>query len=102
MRYNQLAAIQHVMADEPIEERGNTSAILGCELIYFCNRPFESMLHLNRLAAEPAHELDVMIPCNTECSSSSDHAPHDPDRIQYVRTAIDEIAEKDGPAPGRV
>src|SRR5207245_631379 len=65
-------------------------------------RPFQSMFDLNLLAAQPTHELHIVVARDAKCRSGGDHIPDDADAIQYLRSTIHQIAEEDCPPPGRV
>src|SRR5262249_43904357 len=80
-------------------------------LLQFCDRLFQSMFDLNLLTPQPAHQLHIMVTGDAECCSGGDHVTDDADGIDNMRSAIDQIAEKDRPpsrgappaliAPGR-
>src|SRR5882724_6477552 len=58
------------------------------------------MLDLYLLAAQPAHELHIVVPRDAERRTRSHHIANNADGIENMRSTIDQIAEEDR-APSR-
>src|SRR5215467_11710821 len=60
------------------------------------------MLHLHLLAAQPAHELHIVIAGDAKCRSGRGHITDDANRIQHMGSAVRQVAKEDRSPPGRV
>ena len=99
---DELAAVEHVMADQAADEgRGLVGEFCRLALELFQGLG-EAVGDLHVPPLQLAQQLDVVVARNAESRSRLDH-PHD--QAQHLRragAAVDEIPEEDGLAPFRV
>jgi hypothetical protein len=102
VRDDQAAIVEHVVADERVDEVGHACAKvrrLGLEL---GERLREPVRDLHVAPAELAHQLDVVIPGNGKRGVRLDRVHDDAQHVGHARSAVDEIAEEDEPPPLRM
>src|SRR4051812_5191237 len=99
MRDDEVAIVEHEVADELVEELRGLLLELGRLMFELCQRLGESVGQLDVAAAEGADKLDVVVAWNAQRSTRLDHRQHKPQHRRYVGTAVNEVAQKDGVAP---
>ena len=99
---HQLAAVEHVMADQAADEgRGLVGEFRGLAL-QLLQGLGEAVGDLYVPPLQLAQQLDVVVAGNAESGSRLDH-PHDqPQHLRGAGAAVDEVPEEDGLAPFRV
>ena len=102
VRYDEFPAIEHVVAHQSIQERCDLRRCLAAQRLHLRNRLFQAVFDLHLLAAEPAHELHIVVARDAERRSRRHHIANDAESIENMRSAIHKIAEEDRPPARRV
>src|SRR5256886_14968364 len=98
---NQLAVVQHIVADQPVEElRGALFESRGL-LAQLTERLRQTMCDLYIPALEGADQLLLMVARHTQRSAGGNRAHHQSQHSRGVGAAVDQVAEKDQLSAGR-
>ena len=101
MGHHEPPVVQHIMAHQALEKGDHLfreARRLGRDLVQAFGQPVAE-LHL--VPPERPQELDLVIPRYTQRMSRRGHGHGHTEHVRYARSPINEIAEKDDPAPGR-
>ena len=95
VRHHQLAVVEHVMADQAVEELGDLLPELRRLLLELLQRLGQPVRDLHVLAPQLAHQLHVVVAGHAERRSGLDHAHHQPQHVGNLRPAVHQVAEED-------
>ena len=102
MAHHQLAAVQHVVRDQPVEERldfGPEAVRFGLQL---GQRLGQAVGHLDVAAPQRPQQLALVIAGNAQRVAVPHHADDQPEHARSVGTAVDQVTDEDGPPAGRM
>jgi hypothetical protein len=106
MGHDQLSIVEHVMADEAVQEFGQRLAKMIADVVEkgidLGQRIRQPVRDLHLLASQFAQELDVVIAGDAEGRSRGNHVANNAHGVENPRTAIDQVADEQGPSSGRV
>ena len=95
VRDHELAVVQHIVADQAVEERHGALFESRGLLAQLPERLRQTMRHLHIPALQGADELLLMVPRHAKCSAGGNRAHHQPQHARRVGAAVDQVAEKD-------
>ncbi len=101
MRDDEFAAVENIVADEPVEKLQHLIAKLvglGLELV---QRRLQPVRDRDVLAAQLAHELDIVVAGHAQRVAAFHHAHDEAQHAGTVRSAVNEVAQKHRLAAGR-
>ena len=94
--------VQHVVAHQAVEERGDLGGE-GCRLrAELGERLRQAVAHPDVAAAQRAQQLGLVVAGNAERGAGRHHAHRRAQHPRRVRAAVDQVAEEHRGAPGRV
>ena len=100
--HNQIAAIQHVVADQGIQELRDIAAHAGApilgERLDLGKGGLQPVVDLHVPSAQGSQQLGVVVAGQAEGGAGLDHGPHDPQGVEGAWAAIHQVAEEHRPA----
>src|SRR6185437_3168794 len=104
MSDDQFAAVEHVMADESVEERDQfrheSFANRRGKSIDLGERLLKTMSDAHVAALEFLEQFHIVVAGNAKCRAGDYHVANDAEGIENPRPAIDQIADEHGLPPG--
>ena len=101
VRHHQPAAIQHVVADQAVDELGCPGAELFGLVIQLLHRRVQAVAALDVLAAQRLEQLGLVVAGHAERGPGRHHAHDQAEHARGVRSPVNQVADEDR-APVRV
>ena len=99
VRHHQAAAVQHVVADQAVDEPGYLSAELLGLGVQLLHRGVQAVAALDVLAAQRLEQLGLVVAGHAERGPGRDHAHDQAQHARRVRAPVDQVADENR-APG--
>ena len=96
VRDDQLAVVEHVVADQAVDEVDHACDEAGRFPFQLGERLGETVRDADVSAAKLSHQLHVVVAGDAQRRSVCHHAHDQTQDVRRLRSAIDEIAEEDG------
>ena len=94
MRHDEMPIVEHVVADEAIEELLHLGAELWRLRSSSAKRAIEAVADRDVAAVQLPLQLDVVIPGHAQRRSRLRHRHHRFQRVDDARAAVDEVADE--------
>ena len=94
MRHDETTAIQHVVADERVQEGGDAVPELGRLGFKLGEGLGEAVVDLHIGATQLAKQLHIVIAGNAEAGARGDHGHNEAQDVRRAGTTVHEIAEE--------
>jgi hypothetical protein len=98
---HELAAIEHEVTDEPVDERRDARRQLGRRARQLFERLREAMAHRHVAARELLVQLDLVVAGHAQRRARARHVHHQLEHLDDAGPAIDEITQEHRLAAGR-
>ena len=105
VRHHQAAAVQHVVADQPVEEAlglGPEAGLLGLAGLDLAERFGQPVADLDVPAAQRAQQLGLVVAGHRQCLAGRGHRHGQAEHSRCVRAAVNQVTQEDGRASLRV
>ena len=96
MRHHQPPAVQHVVADQAVDEPGCFGPELLGLALELLHRGVQAVAAPDVLAAQRLEQLDLVVAGHAERGPGGDHAHDQAQHARRVRTSVDQVADEDG------
>lgn len=99
VRDDEFAAIKDVMRNQPIDEVRDLGTEFGRFRGELLHRLGQTVRLPNVLTAQGAQQFRLVISGHTKSVARGNHAHHEPQHTRRIRPTVNQVANKDRPAP---